>query len=298
LPSRVPSLIKSTLPAGLLGGLVALVIVLGVGTGAHSTRVVVQSPPAVVGGTSPVSENAAGLSPRAVYARAAPSVVAIQATATSAGSGFPGSFGGAQTQSGSGFVVKADGLIVTNDHVVAGTQTITVAFGANLDESRPAKVVYADPSEDLALLKIDPTNLKLVPLVLGDSSAVTVGDPTYAIGNPYGLDRTLTTGVISALGRTISAPNGAIIDNVIQTDAALNPGNSGGPLLDGLARVVGVNSQIASGSQQSAGGGGSGGGFGGGGGGAGETAGQAGNTGIGFAVPVNTVKSFLGRAGQ
>jgi putative serine protease PepD len=291
----VQQVIKSTLPAGLLGGLVALIVVLGVGTGTHSTRVVVQSPPGVVGGTSPVSETVAGLSPREIYARSAPSVVAIQATATSAGSGFQGSFGGAQTQSGSGFVVKDDGLIVTNDHVVAGTQTITVAFGANLDESRPAKVVYSDPSEDLALLRIDPTRLKLVPLVLGDSSAVTVGDPTYAIGNPYGLDRTLTTGVISALGRTISAPNGATIDNVIQTDAALNPGNSGGPLLDGLGRVVGVNSQIASGAEQGAGGGGFG--FGeGGGGGAG--AGQSGNTGIGFAVPVNTVKSFLGRAGQ
>jgi putative serine protease PepD len=295
LPSRVQQVIKSTLPAGLLGGLVALIVVLGVGTGTHSTRVVVQSPPGVVGGTSPVSETAAGLSPREIYARSAPSVVAIQATATSAGSGFQGSFGGAQTQSGSGFVVKDDGLIVTNDHVVAGTQTITVAFGANLDESRPAKVVYSDPSEDLALLRIDPTRLKLVPLVLGDSSAVTVGDPTYAIGNPYGLDRTLTTGVISALGRTISAPNGATIDNVIQTDAALNPGNSGGPLLDGLGRVVGVNSQIASGAEQGAGGGGFGFGEGGGGGAA---AGQSGNTGIGFAVPVNTVKSFLGRAGQ
>jgi putative serine protease PepD len=291
----VQQVIKSTLPAGLLGGLVALIVVLGVGTGTHSTRVVVQSPPGVVGGTSPVSETAAGLSPREIYARSAPSVVAIQATATSAGSGFQGSFGGAQTQSGSGFVVKDDGLIVTNDHVVAGTQTITVAFGANLDESRPAKVVYSDPSEDLALLRIDPTRLKLVPLVLGDSSAVTVGDPTYAIGNPYGLDRTLTTGVISALGRTISAPNGATIDNVIQTDAALNPGNSGGPLLDGLGRVVGVNSQIASGAEQGAGGGGFGFGEGGGGGAA---AGQSGNTGIGFAVPVNTVKSFLGRAGQ
>jgi putative serine protease PepD len=292
--------IKSTLPAALFGGLVALIVILAVGTGTHSTRVVVQSPPGVAGGTSPVSQTTAGLSPRQVYARAAPSVVAIQATSTSAGSGLPGSFQGPQTQSqsGSGFVVKADGVIVTNDHVVAGTQTISVAFGANLDESRPAKVLYADPSEDLALLKIDPTGLKLVPLALGDSSAVTVGDPTYAIGNPYGLDRTLTTGVISALGRTISAPNGASIGDVIQTDAALNPGNSGGPLLDGLARVVGVNSQIASGAQQTAGGGGFGFGGGGGGGGGGESSGQAGNTGIGFAVPVNTVKSFLARAGQ
>ncbi|HEY5198933.1 MAG TPA: trypsin-like peptidase domain-containing protein [Solirubrobacteraceae bacterium] len=302
---------KSTLPAGLLGGLAALIVVLAVGSGSHTTRVVVQSPPDVAGGasagssgTSPISETTGSLSARAVYARSAASVVAIEATATGSGSGFPGSAAGA-TQSGSGFVVDAAGLIVTNDHVIAGTQTITVAFGAKLDESRPASVVYADPSEDLALLKIDAGGLKLTPVVLGDSSAVQVGDPTYAIGNPYGLDRTLTTGVISALGRTISAPNGASIGSVIQTDAALNPGNSGGPLFDGLDRVIGVNSQIAAGSGDGSGGGfgfgggggnGGGGGFGGGGGG--EVGGEAGNTGIGFAVPVNTVKSFLKRAGH
>ena len=148
--------------------------------------------------------------------------------------------------------------------------------------------MYADASEDLALLKIDATGLRLAPLALGDSSALSVGDPTYAIGNPYGLDRTLTTGVISALGRTISAPDGASIGNAIQTDAALNPGNSGGPLLDAVGRVIGINSQIATGSQQ----GGGGGGFG------ALAEGQAGSAGIGFAVPVNTVKSFIARAGH
>jgi putative serine protease PepD len=291
----VPRLIKSTLPAGLLGGLAALIVVLGLGSGSHVDRVVVEAAPGVAGGTSPVSELVSGLSARAIYAQSAPSVVAIAATTSGSGAGFLGSAGAGQTQTGSGFVVDPGGLILTNDHVIAGTQTITVAFGKNLDESRPASVVYADPSEDLALLKIETTGLKLVALPLGDSSAVTVGDPVYAIGNPYGLDRTLTTGVISALDRTISAPNGASIDNVIQTDAALNPGNSGGPLLDGLGRVVGVNSQIASGGQD-----GSGGGFGGGGFGFGAPAGggEAGNTGIGFAVPVNTVKSFLKRAGH
>jgi putative serine protease PepD len=283
---------KSILPAGLLGGLAALIVVLAVGSGTHATRVVVQSAPGVVGGTSPIAETAGGLSAREIYARSAPSVVAIEASTNSPGSGSPG-VGGVETQSGSGFVVDPDGLILTNDHVIAGTQTINVAFGTNLDESRPAKVLYTDPSEDLALLKIDTTGLKLVPLTLGDSSDIQVGDPTYAIGNPYGLDRTLTTGVVSALDRTISAPNGATIADVIQTDAALNPGNSGGPLLDGLGRVVGVNSQIASGSEEGAGGTN---GFGGGGGG--EAEGDAGNTGIGFAVPVNTVKSFLTRAGH
>jgi putative serine protease PepD len=293
---------KSTIPAGLLGGLAAVIVILGVGHGSHVTRVVVQSPPAVgggqapVGGATPVAETGGSLSARAIYARSAGSVVAIQATATGAGSGFPGSAGGAATQTGSGFVVGAAGLILTNDHVVAGTQTISVAFGAKLGESRPATVVSADPSDDLALLKIDATGLKLAPVELGESSDLQVGDPTYAIGNPYGLDRTLTTGVISALDRTISAPNGSPIDNVIQTDAALNPGNSGGPLLDGLDRVIGVNSQIATGSDGGSGfgGGGVGGGFGEG----GQAGGEAGNAGIGFAVPVDTVKSFLKRAGH
>jgi putative serine protease PepD len=283
--------VKSTLPAALLGGLAAVIVILG----SHGSRVVLQSTPAVAGGTTPVSETTGSLSARAVYARSAASVVAIVAAATGGGSGFPGSGGGDQTQSGSGFVVDGSGLIVTNDHVISGAQTITVAFGAKLAQSRPATVVYADPSEDLALLRIDAGGLRLTPVVLGDSSDIQVGDPTYAIGNPFGLDRTLTTGVISALGRTISAPDGTPIGNVIQSDAALNPGNSGGPLLDGLDRVIGVNSQIASGS-------GDGGfGFGGGGGSGGGTeqlGAEAGNTGIGFAVPVDTVKSFLRRAGH
>jgi len=136
-------------------------------------------------------------------------------------------------------------------------------------------------------LKIDSAGLRLAGLTPGASNGIQVGDPTYAIGNPFGLDRTLTTGVISALGRTISAPNGASIGDEIQTDAALNPGNSGGPLLDGLGRVVGVNSQIASTAGQGSVGGG-----------VRPDAGSAGNTGIGFAVPIDAVKSFLGRAGH
>jgi S1-C subfamily serine protease len=270
--------IRSTLPGGVLGGLAALAVVVGIGPGSHTTRVVLQSPPHASGGTSPISvASSGGLSAREIYARAAPSVVAIQATSSGTGA----------TQSGSGFVVDSSGLIMTNEHVIAGGQTITVAFGANLDRSRPARLVYADPSEDLALLKIDTTGLRLAALSLGQSGGLEVGDPTYAIGNPYGLDRTLTTGVISALGRTIGAPNGASIGDAIQTDAALNPGNSGGPLLDGLGRVIGVNSQIASASTQASGGGG-----------LGPGGATAGNTGIGFAVPVDAVKSFLGRAGH
>jgi putative serine protease PepD len=173
---------------------------------------------------------------------------------------------------GSGFVVSKDGLIVTNDHVVDGASQVQVKVGTS-DTAQDATVVGADPSRDLALLKVDGTNLPT--LSLGDSSSVGVGDPTYAIGNPFGLDHTLTTGIVSALQRSLQAPDGATIDGAIQTDAALNPGNSGGPLLDADGQVIGVNSQIQTGSSSGA---------------------EAGNVGIGFAIPANTVKSFIDQA--
>jgi putative serine protease PepD len=173
---------------------------------------------------------------------------------------------------GSGFVVSKDGLIVTNDHVVDGASQVQVKVGTS-DQAQDATVVGADPSRDLALLKVDATNLPT--LSLGDSSSVGVGDPTYAIGNPFGLDHTLTTGIVSALQRSLQAPDGATIDGAIQTDAALNPGNSGGPLLDADGRVIGVNSQIQTGSSNGA---------------------ESGNVGIGFAIPANTVKSFVDQA--
>ena len=124
---------------------------------------------------------------------------------------------------GSGFVVSKDGLIVTNDHVVDGASQVQVKIGTS-DKAQAATVVGADPSRDLALLKVDASNLPT--LSLGDSSSVGVGDPTYAIGNPFGLDHTLTTGIVSALQRSLQAPDGATISGAIQTDAALNPGNS------------------------------------------------------------------------
>jgi putative serine protease PepD len=176
-----------------------------------------------------------------------------------------------QVGTGSGFVVSNDGYIVTNAHVVEGANgqiKAKIGDGKTLD----AKLVGQDASTDLALLKVNASNLK--PLALGDSSTVQVGDPAYAIGNPFGLDRTLTTGVISALQRQISSPNGFSIDNVLQTDAAINPGNSGGPLFNDQGQVIGVNSQIES---------------------TGSTAdgSQPGNVGIGFAIPSNTVKSVV-----
>jgi putative serine protease PepD len=195
------------------------------------------------------------LSPHDVYANAKDSVAYITT----------------QVGTGSGFVVSDDGYIVTNAHVVEGANgqiKAKVGDGKTLS----AKLVGQDASTDLALLKVDASNLK--PLALGDSSTVQVGDPAYAIGNPFGLDRTLTTGVISALQRQISSPNGFSIDDVLQTDAAINPGNSGGPLFNAQGQVIGVNSQIESTSNTSDGG-------------------QAGNVGIGFAIPSNTVKSVI-----
>src|SRR5205823_8270924 len=155
-------------------------------------------------------------------------------------------------------------------HVVDGAQKIEVTLG-NTDASQPvsAQVVGKDPSTDVALLKVNAPASDLHPLQLGDSSQVQVGDPVVAIGNPFGLDRTATAGIVSALQRQIKAPNGFSIDNVIQTDAAINPGNSGGPLLDAAGRVVGINSQIATGGSGS------------------------GSVGIGFAIPINTAKSVI-----
>jgi len=173
---------------------------------------------------------------------------------------------------GSGFVISKDGLIVTNDHVVEGATRVQVKVGTN-GKAQDATVVGADPSRDLALLKVDGNNLST--LSLGDSSSVGVGDAVYAIGNPFGLDHTFTTGIVSALQRNLQAPDGATISGAIQTDAALNPGNSGGPLLDSSGKVIGVNSQIQTGSSSGA---------------------EAGNVGIGFAIPSSTVKSFIAEA--
>jgi putative serine protease PepD len=173
---------------------------------------------------------------------------------------------------GSGFVVSKDGLIVTNDHVVDGASQVQVKIGTS-GQAQDATVVGADPSRDLALLKVDGRDLPT--LSLGDSSSLGVGDNTYAIGNPFGLDHTLTTGIVSALNRNLQAPDGATISGAIQTDAALNPGNSGGPLLDAGGKVIGVNSQIETGSTDGA---------------------ESGNVGIGFAIPASTVKTFVAEA--
>jgi putative serine protease PepD len=219
------------------------------------------------GSSRTVASTTGVLSPHDVYEKAKDSVAYITSQITQS-SGGP--FGTTQegTATGSGFVVSSDGYIVTNDHVVDGASSVKAKIGDG--KTLDAKVVGTDASTDLALLKVDASNL--TPLTLGDSDNVQVGDPAYAIGNPYGLDRTLTTGVISALQREISSPNGYTINDVLQTDAAINPGNSGGPLFNAAGQVIGVNSQIET---------------------SGSSGGEGGNVGIGFAIPSNTVKSVV-----
>jgi S1-C subfamily serine protease len=208
-----------------------------------------------------------GLTVNQIYQQDSPGVAFIQAQqAPRPSSPFNPFGGGGGTATGSGFVIDHEGHILTNAHVVEGAQKIEVTLG-NTDTSSPvsAQVVGTDPSTDVALLKLAAPSSDLHPLSLGNSSEVSVGDPVVAIGNPFGLDRTVTSGIVSALQRQIKAPNGFTIDNVIQTDAAINPGNSGGPLINASGQVIGINSQI-------------------------ESPGGGGNVGIGFAVPIDTVR--------
>jgi S1-C subfamily serine protease len=170
------------------------------------------------------------------------------------------------TATGSGFVIDNDGHVLTNNHVISGASKITVKVGDG--QAVDAKVVGSDPSSDVALLQLSGDHSNYHPLQLGDSSGLEVGDPVVAIGNPFGLDSTVTSGIVSALQREISAPNGFSISDVIQTDASINPGNSGGPLIDASGRVVGINSQI-------------------------ETGGGQGSVGIGFAIPSNTAQDVV-----
>src|SRR5579863_8586890 len=163
---------------------------------------------------------------------------------------------------GSGFVIDTDGHILTNYHVVQGAKTVEVTLG---DGSRyNAKYIGADTTNDIALIQIDPKGHKLTPLVLGDSSSLQVGQRVLAIGNPFAFQSTLTTGVISSLGRTVQTDENTLIDDAIQTDAAINRGNSGGPLLNSHGEVIGINSAIYSPSGTAAG--------------------------IGFAIPISTAR--------
>jgi S1-C subfamily serine protease len=259
--------------AAALGGALALggaALVGGFGT-TTTVREVAAPLPSPISLNEHSADRAGALSVNAIYKHAAPGVVQVTATQVVStpgvdpfGFAFP-----AQQKSealGSGFVIDKAGHIVTNYHVVEHARSVDVSFSNN--ESMKAKIVGADASTDIAVLQVDTHARALTPLALGNSDAVRVGDAVVAIGNPFGYDRTVTAGIVSALQRVIRAPNSYSIDHVIQTDAALNKGNSGGPLLDARGNVIGVNSQIAAGDS-----------------------GASGNVGIGFAVPINTVKT-------
>ncbi len=220
-------------------------VLLGSGAFVSSNTVVtVQRTPVVLSGRSIAARGGSSVA-AFVYARAATGVVFVNAsdvTAPQSASEYLKGEGGQQgTATGSGFEVDAHGTILTNWHVVGGASKITVT----LEHSRtvPASVIGKDPSTDLAVLQIPTNGLVLHPLVLGDSGTMQVGDPVFAIGNPFGLSETLTTGVISSTERRITAPDGATI-SALQTDAPINPGNSGGPLLNEEGEVIAINSQI------------------------------------------------------
>ncbi len=205
-----------------------------------------------------------------IYRSDGQGVAFIEATQPAEGQSLLSPFGepeGGGTATGSGFLIDSEGHIVTNSHVVDGASRIEVKLGSS-DTTYTAERVGNDPTTDVALLKVDASASQLHPLALGDSSKVHVGDPVVAIGNPFGLDRTVTSGIVSALQREIQAPSGFSIEHVIQTDAAINPGNSGGPLINAAGQVIGINSQI-------------------------QTGGSNGNVGIGFAVPINTARNVV-----
>ncbi len=266
--SRIKSVSSRPFFSALLGGIVVglfgwVAIAAGWVDAGNGDGAATQAPLAA----QPVADGGGGgnaLTVNQIYDKASAGVAYIEATGSQPQLQSP--FGGqapSQTATGSGFVIDGGGDIVTNAHVVAGADAISVTLGDD-QQTYDAKLVGSDTSDDVAVIKIDPGDTQLEPLTLGSSNGVEVGDPVVAIGNPFGLDRTVTAGIVSALQRQISAPDGFTISDVIQTDAPINPGNSGGPLLDSNGEVIGINSQIESGGS------------------------SEGNVGIGFAVPIDT----------
>ena len=266
-PPRRPLALLLVAAAVLGGGSTAGVLAAtgAVGGDATSTTTVVQRS----AGSGAAS---GGLDAESLYAGAAPGVVdiTVQSRSTDAAAT---PFGGAgpqsqTTASGTGFVVDGKGHIVTAAHVVEGATSVTVKFEDGT--TRKATVLGQDDATDIAVIRVDPSGLTLHPLALGSSASVGVGAPVAAIGDPFGYERSLSTGIVSGVDRTIQAPNGFTVAHAIQTDAAMNPGNSGGPVLDADGKVVGIADQIA-------------------------TDGNADqSSGVGFAVPIDLVKSALG----
>jgi S1-C subfamily serine protease len=241
-------------------------LALGV-TGRRTITTLIEEAPLTA---EPSSASATGLTPYDIYQNDAPSVVFVRANVTQATAAAfaaaPGRQPGEST--GSGFVVDRRGDILTAYNVVAGALSGSITVELEHGVTMAAQVVGEDPANDLAMLRIDARGLNVAPLALGNSGTARVGDPTLAIGNPFGLDRTLTTGIVSALQRQISAPSGYAVDNVIQTDAPLSASSSGGPLIDAAGQVIGISSQMAGGD---------------------------GSLPVGFAIPSNTAKALLPR---
>jgi S1-C subfamily serine protease len=274
LRSALGRFVRTSFGAALMGGLVVAVaglIAIDAGwvkssDGDAETSALAAAP---LPEPAPRQVSDEGLTVNEIYEKDSPGVVFVRAQSASGPASPLDPFGGGGEATGSGFVIDRAGHVLTNAHVVEGAEKIEVSLG-DVDSSEPvsARVVGRDPSTDVALLEVDASSDQLHPLALGDSAQLQVGDSVVAIGNPFGLDRTVTTGIVSALQREIKAPNGFTINDVIQTDAAINPGNSGGPLLDADGRVIGINSQI-------------------------ESAGGGGNVGIGFAVPIDTAEEVV-----
>ena len=276
--------LKSTpIISAVIGGTAAALVLVFAHPFAARTQTLVVVPAAGATAFASQLSGATALTPREVYERDARGVVAIRASSAASATARSGSpLGGEQsttrTDTGTGILLSSSGLVLTNDHVIEGASTITVSLDGKSGRTATAHLVGADRSKDLALLRISPAGTTLHPLALASSHAPEVGDAAYAIGNPFGLNWTLTTGIVSALNRQITAPDGSAIAGAIQTDAALNPGNSGGPLLDSAGAVIGVNSQILS--STSSGGG------------------QGGSQGVGFAISTATIRAFLAKLGS
>ncbi len=251
----VPMLLAALVGAIVAGGAFAVLGGGGRGSTSHVT------PTAAVASTSTGTRREASsteLSPTQIYQRDSKGVVSIKAITADG------------EDEGTGIVLNEKGLILTNDHVIAGATSLTVDASGSSKITRTAKIVGEEANEDSALIEVNPSGLGLQPLTLTSSSSVQVGDAVSALGTPYGLEETFTRGIVSALNREIAAPDGSKITGAIQTDAALNPGNSGGPLIDQEGDVIGVNSQIASDAARTEGS-------------------QPGSTGVGFAISSNTV---------
>jgi S1-C subfamily serine protease len=250
------------LASGLVGGLAALGIASAIGVLGTSTTISEVTPEA--DRTPVVFAQSGGLTYGDIYAAYSSGVVQVEATGPLVSDPFD-PFPRRTRSLGSGFVIEKSGHIVTNYHVVKEAEVVTVSFSN--DESVRARVIGIDPTTDLAVLKVNTPPRGLTPLRLGRSSSVRVGDEVVAIGNPFGYERSMTAGIVSAIGRVLQAPNELAIDNAIQTDAPINPGNSGGPLLNARGQVIGVNTQISTGGASD------------------------GSVGVGFAIPVDTVRS-------